>query len=683
MIHTREFRMEKMSLDFNNFSHVLIETKSNEAMVNNPNRKYFEELIKLRNKELFNQSTSTKRILVIGVLLFALLLLLTMNVFAVEQLVSLQGKITDSNGNLISRGNVSVTIWDSATSGALVYNSTNDFNYNITNGFFDIMLGSVTTLNLNLSQTYYMDLQINDQDIDWDGQERRQFQSPVEYQVSGIENFTIDTNVLYVDTQNNKVGIGTSSPDTAFKTVGDINITGTVWSLGMNITAGGLGAAGGWTDDGSLIRLTTSSDNVGIGVSSTTQKLHVDGNTTITGSLYLGGNLLATNIGDSSGVSAFGWSKSGTVVSLANPSDYVGVGTTAPSSKLVVLGNVSINNSDGASRLWVDVSSGNVGIGTASPGAALHVGTGAVLTTQNGAGTTVTGQIQNSQTSGTAAITAAVYDGTNNRRIALFADQTNGIVGLSSSYSSVAPDFVIRDAGGERLRISSSGSVGIGTMGPTANLHINATGPVIILQDSDSTENTHVGYISLRNSSNVENGWLGFGYGNIDAIGIANSYAGGAIVLTPGSGGAVGIKDATPDYGLDVVDDINSDDCFREAGAQVAGTCASDERLKKNIHPLNNSLNQIMQLKPVEFEWKEGIDKLGGTIRYVEGRQVGLIAQDVQKVLPHLVEEKNGYLSVEYNLEMQMMLINAMQELKAENEDLKQRVEALEKTNGK
>ncbi|MBI3050836.1 tail fiber domain-containing protein [Candidatus Woesearchaeota archaeon] len=132
--------------------------------------------------------------------------------------------------------------------------------------------------------------------------------------------------------------------------------------------------------------------------------------------------------------------------------------------------------------------------------------------------------------------------------------------------------------------------------------------------------------------------------------------------------GKVGIGDTTPDYGLDVVNDINSDDCFREAGVQVAGTCASDIRLKKNIKALNGSLGKITQLKPVEFEWKEGIEELGGTIRYVPGRQVGLVAQDVEKVLPHLVKEKNGYKSVEYNLEMQMMLINAIQELKAEKD---------------
>ena len=70
----------------------------------------------------------------------------------------------------------------------------------------------------------------------------------------------------------------------------------------------------------------------------------------------------------------------------------------------------------------------------------------------------------------------------------------------------------------------------------------------------------------------------------------------------------------------------------------------------------------------------------GGTIRYVPGRQVGMVAQDVQKVLPHLVEERNGYLSVEYNLEMQMMLIKAIQEQQKQIEELKKRISQMEKT---
>ena len=137
------------------------------------------------------------------------------------------------------------------------------------------------------------------------------------------------------------------------------------------------------------------------------------------------------------------------------------------------------------------------------------------------------------------------------------------------------------------------------------------------------------------------------------------------------SAGSVGIGDTTPDFGLDVVADVNSDDCFREAGTQVAGTCASDIRLKENIRTLSGSLDKVLALRPVEFEWKKGIEELGGTIRYVEGQQVGLIAQEVQTILPDWIREKNGYLSVRYNLELPLMLVNAIQELniKLENQE--------------
>jgi hypothetical protein len=144
----------------------------------------------------------------------------------------------------------------------------------------------------------------------------------------------------------------------------------------------------------------------------------------------------------------------------------------------------------------------------------------------------------------------------------------------------------------------------------------------------------------------------------------------GEIRISPGgsqsavfaNNGNVGIGDDSPDYGLDVSTDINTDDCYREAGAQVAGTCASDERLKQNIESLDGSLDIILALNPVSFEWKEGIDENNG-IRYVAGRQVGLIAQEVQEILPGLVKEKNGFLTVQYNLEMQMLIISAIKEM--------------------
>ena len=57
-------------------------------------------------------------------------------------------------------------------------------------------------------------------------------------------------------------------------------------------------------------------------------------------------------------------------------------------------------------------------------------------------------------------------------------------------------------------------------------------------------------------------------------------------------------------------------------------TAYSDERLKKNIKKIENAIDKIEKLNGVEFEWKENNKK-----------SIGVIAQNVEKVLPELVEE--------------------------------------------
>ncbi len=120
---------------------------------------------------------------------------------AVQQLVSLQGRV-ELNGNLVDNGNITVTIYDASTGGTEIYNSGSDFNNAIQDGYFDIMLGSDTELNLNLSRDYWMDISVNEQDLDFSGSERKQFQSPVGKTVSG--NFTVEGTV----TANEFVGDG-------------------------------------------------------------------------------------------------------------------------------------------------------------------------------------------------------------------------------------------------------------------------------------------------------------------------------------------------------------------------------------------------------------------------------------------------------------------------------------------
>jgi hypothetical protein len=136
-------------------------------------------------------------------------------------------------------------------------------------------------------------------------------------------------------------------------------------------------------------------------------------------------------------------------------------------------------------------------------------------------------------------------------------------------------------------------------------------------------------------------------------------------LLTILSGGNVGIGYTTTNYKLDVNGIIR--------GSNVS---ASDQRWKKDITTLDNSLDKIAALRGVSYEWKrnEFPDK-----NFSEGTQIGVIAQEIESVFPELVSEDNeGYKSVSYS-NLVAPLIEAVKELKQQNETLNNRVEALEK----
>ena len=84
-------------------------------------------------------------------------------------------------------------------------------------------------------------------------------------------------------------------------------------------------------------------------------------------------------------------------------------------------------------------------------------------------------------------------------------------------------------------------------------------------------------------------------------------------------------------------------------------SASSDIRLKTNIEPLHNSLDKIKQLHGITYNWNE-LSQKDQTVR-----QAGVIAQDVQKVLPEAVHETDGFLSVSYN-KLVPLLIEGMKE---------------------
>lgn len=120
----------------------------------------------------------------------------------------------------------------------------------------------------------------------------------------------------------------------------------------------------------------------------------------------------------------------------------------------------------------------------------------------------------------------------------------------------------------------------------------------------------------------------------------------GTVIDTSGSMGIRVNESTLPlSYALDVSGSI------RASGTVLQ---SSDERLKENIYPIDNAIDRVNAVEGVYFNWK---DK--------EEKRVGVLAQQVQKVLPEVVsEDKNGYLNVDYG-GIVPLLLEAIKELES------------------
>jgi hypothetical protein len=107
---------------------------------------------------------------------------------------------------------------------------------------------------------------------------------------------------------------------------------------------------------------------------------------------------------------------------------------------------------------------------------------------------------------------------------------------------------------------------------------------------------------------------------------------------------------------------------------------SSDERFKTNVVPLTDVLGKLDSIRGIVFDWNELYGSLG---RSTGRREIGVIAQDVEKVFPELVSawDEQGYKAVDYG-RLTGVLVEAIKELKAKNESLERRLEALEKLLG-
>jgi hypothetical protein len=200
---------------------------------------------------------------------------------------------------------------------------------------------------------------------------------------------------------------------------------------------------------------------------------------------------------------------------------------------------------------------------------------------------------------------------------------TQGAIGFSNPGAGMLPGSMFitsinaypivfgTGASNERMRIGSNGAVGIGTNNPGAQLEVStafgALPPMVLRNTTPAAalQDWHMG-------PNDQ--------GNFMLYNSANA----GIYLSNGA---------------------------------TSWTAISDIRLKKDFMPLENSLEKLGMIKGYTYLYKTDKD---GT-----PRRVGVIAQDVKKVLPEAVSEQDGFFGVRYN-ELVPLIINAVNELKTE-----------------
>jgi len=118
---------------------------------------------------------------------------------------------------------------------------------------------------------------------------------------------------------------------------------------------------------------------------------------------------------------------------------------------------------------------------------------------------------------------------------------------------------------------------------------------------------------------------------------------------------------------LGVSGSISANGTIRAVGADVIAFASSDKNLKDNITPISNPIEKIQKIGGYEFDWNDKQD-------VYEGHDVGVIAQEIEEVLPELVQTRdNGYKAVKYD-KIVALLIEAIKDQQKQIDELKSKI---------
>lgn len=385
-----------------------------------------------------------------------------------------------------------------------------------------------------------------------------------------------------------------------------------------------------------------SSGNVGIGTSSPAIKLEINqGISAATSSLRTTPQLLLKGFGGSSTY------HSGIAFSMnEHTSGYWGSGilshddTGSYGSALTFYTSTGLASASPTEKMRI-ASDGKVGIGTTSPGSLLEVYSTSTTTPY------VAARLYSEAAASGESFTWAKIE------------KGNGYGGAIGGYISqgIGSGLVLGTLNGsatitERLRINADGNIGIGGIAGTF-YKLEVSGRAAFGHSTSSCE--------VLVTSSANNAYL-----------IVNGFTGYASYVIFRKGGADKwylFNEPTMDRMY--LADQNSNDGVYISQNTTAWVANSDLRLKNVQGTITNALDKVQQLTGVKFKWKREADNPDAKVR------VGLIAQDVQAVLPEAVDDDSpdlitdeetgkvsGGLGVRYT-ELVPLLVNAIKELTA------------------
>jgi hypothetical protein len=162
---------------------------------------------------------------------------------------------------------------------------------------------------------------------------------------------------------------------------------------------------------------------------------------------------------------------------------------------------------------------------------------------------------------------------------------------------------------------------------------------------------------------------------NVAGTGVSVSGATGAVTISIGQAVATTSNVQFNSLGIGMAASATAGRI--DATNDIVAYSSSDRRFKENITPIESPLSKIAKIGGYTYDWKEENKIEHG----YDGNDVGVIAQEIEEVLPQLVQTReSGYKAVKYD-KLVALLIEGIKEQQTQIEELRNKIEKLE--NGK